>query len=165
MKHVIVQFLKFSIVGFLSFLIDGGIYTALTTLFGTKYFLLFSIFSFSVSVIFNYICSMRFVFKGRENLSRTAEMTIFVILSVIGLGINSAVMWLLVDLMNLESVLNGILSGLMSDKLVLAVSSLSAKIIATMVVMIWNFVSRKIFLEEKDAGTKSSSDMADKQDV
>lgn len=150
MKKVVIQFLKFALVGGLAFLIDAGIYVGLTTLFGDKYHLVFNIISFSISVVFNYICSMRFVFHGKENMSRTREITIFLILSIIGLGINELVIWLLVDLMNIEAAVFGILNGLLSGKLTSMVSSLSAKIIATIIVMIWNFISRKIFLEEKE---------------
>jgi putative flippase GtrA len=48
--------------------------------------------SFSVSTVFNYLASMRFVFTHREDLSKTREFTIFVILSVIGLAINEVCM-------------------------------------------------------------------------
>ena len=37
---------------------------------------------------------MRYVFAHRDGLSRTREFIIFVTLSVIGLGLNEAIMWL-----------------------------------------------------------------------
>ena len=50
--------------------------------------------SYCVSTVFNYVASMRYVFAHREGLSRTREFIIFVTLSVIGLGLNEAIMWL-----------------------------------------------------------------------
>ena len=149
MKKLIVQFLKFAVVGGLAFLIDAGIYVGLTALFGDRLHLLFNVLSFSVSVIFNYICSMRFVFKGKAGMSRRTEMLIFILLSVIGLGINEAVMWLLVDVAHIEGAVQCLLRGMAGEKIGQAISGLSAKVIATVVVLFWNFISRKVFLEEK----------------
>lgn len=151
MKKLVVQFLKFSVVGGLAFLIDAGIYVGLTALFGDRLHLIFNIISFSVSVVFNYICSMRFVFKGRTDMNRKTEMFIFIILSIIGLGINEAVMWLLVDVVHIEGMVQNLLNGMAGQGVSQAISGLSAKIVATIVVLFWNFISRKIFLEEKDA--------------
>ena len=49
--------------------------------------------SFTVSVVFNYVASMRYVFTHKEGMSRRREFIIFVVLSVIGLIINNACMW------------------------------------------------------------------------
>lgn len=53
----------------------------------------------------------------------------FIVLSVIGLGINQLFMWLFVDMMHIYYMLS--------------------KIIATVIVMVYNFITRKIFLEKK----------------
>lgn len=50
--------------------------------------------SFTVSVVFNYLASMRYVFTHKQGLSRRREFVIFVVLSVIGLGVNDLLMWL-----------------------------------------------------------------------
>lgn len=145
MKKLIIQFLKFAVVGGLAFLIDTGIYVGLCALFGEKFHLLFNVISFSVSVIFNYVCSMRFVFKGREDLSKTRELTVFIILSIIGLCINELIVWGMIDGMKLATLIAGFLHADLAE----ALAGVTAKVVATGVVLIWNFVSRKIFLEEK----------------
>lgn len=127
-KKLITQILKFGVVGVLAFLIDYGVMILLTECFHV-YYLLSALISFIVSVIFNYIASMRYVFVGKEEMSKTREFLIFVILSVIGLGINELFMWLIVDKGNLHYMIS--------------------KIIVTAIVMVWNFVTRKIFLEER----------------
>ena len=73
---------------------------------------------------------MRFVFQRREDMSRTRELVIFVVLSLVGLAINEALMWLGVNVASLNYVL--------------------VKLLATVVVMLWNFVTRKVFLERKE---------------
>ena len=54
--------------------------------------------SFTVSVVFNYLASMRYVFTHKEDMSRRREFVIFIILSVIGLLINNVCMWAGVEL-------------------------------------------------------------------
>ncbi len=101
MRHLIQQFMKFGIVGVIAFAIDYGLMVALTELAGVEYLLSASI-SFTVSVIFNYLASMRYVFTHKEGLSRHREFVIFVVLSVIGLGINDALMWLGTSLLGIS---------------------------------------------------------------
>ena len=125
-KKLTAQFAKFGIVGFLSFCIDYGLMVLLTEAFGINYLASATV-SFSVSVIFNYCASMRFVFSHRDDMSRTREFVIFVVLSIIGLGINDLVMWLGTDLAG--------------------ISYLLTKLVATAVVMVWNFVTRKKFID------------------
>ena len=126
MKQLIAQFAKFGVVGVIAFVIDYGLMVLLTELFNVNYLISATI-SFTVSVIFNYVASMRYVFTHKEGLSRRRELIIFVVLSVIGLLINDALMWVGVDLFS--------------------ISYLLVKIFATAVVMVWNFVTRKIFLD------------------
>ena len=126
MKQLIAQFAKFGVVGVIAFVIDYGLMVLLTELFSVNYLISATI-SFTVSVILNYVASMRYVFTHKEGLSRRREFIIFVVLSVIGLLINDALMWVGVDLFG--------------------ISYLLVKIFATAVVMVWNFVTRKIFLD------------------
>ena len=49
-------------------------------------------FGFTISVIVNYILSMKFVFARKEDMSRKKEFVLFLILSVIGLGINEVIL-------------------------------------------------------------------------
>ena len=109
MKKLFEQIIKFGLVGFLCFFIDYGIMVALTELVGINSTVSSGI-SFCVSVIVNYI------------------------LSVIGLGINTLIMW----------AGTGILDQYMERSYMLV------KIFATAVVMVYNFITRKIFIEKKN---------------
>ena len=127
MKKLIAQFMKFGIVGVIAFLIDYGLMVALTEFFGVPYLIPNTI-SFTVSVVFNYVASMRYVFERRDDMSRRREFIIFVVLSIIGLILNDLFMWLFVS--------------------VWFIAAYPSKIIVTVLVAIWNFVTRKIFLEK-----------------
>lgn len=126
-KNLIIQIIKFGFVGVIAFVIDIGILMLLSEIFHIDV-LVSSAISFSVSVIANYILSMRFVFRGKiEN--RLKEFAVFVALSIGGLCINEGIMWFGTKAMN--------------------VHYLAVKIFATIFVPIYNFVTRKIFLETK----------------
>ena len=129
MKKLLAQFMKFGIVGVIAFVIDYGFMVLLTEVFGVPYLISTTV-SFIISVIFNYFASMSFVFKRKDDMSRRREFIIFVVLSIIGLIINDVFMWLMVDFLYIDYRLS--------------------KIVVTFIVAVWNFVTRKIFLEAKD---------------
>lgn len=122
------QIIKFGIVGTIAFFVDFLIFVFLTDVVGIHY-LISSTLSFTVSVTVNYLCSMAFVFQRKEGMSKQREFVIFVILSVIGLGVNQIAMWIFVE------------KFFISTKI--------SKVLATFFVMVWNFVTRKIFLEKR----------------
>ena len=127
MKKLINQLFKFGIVGFIAFLIDYSVLYILTDLVGINY-LISSTISFVVSLIFNYIASIKFVFEvGHEQT--TNDVILFVGLSVIGLGINEVIMYIGVDKLHINHMI--------------------VKIGATAIVMVYNFITRKIFIEKK----------------
>ena len=129
MKKLIAQFMKFGVVGVIAFFIDYGLLAFCTEILHINYLVSATI-GFTVSVVFNYFASMRYVFTHKEGMSKRREFIIFVVLSVIGLIINNACMWLGVDVMGWHYLI--------------------VKIGATIIVMIWNFVTRKIFLDAGD---------------
>ena len=129
MKNLIAQIMKFGVVGVIAFVIDYGVMVFLTEVFGLNPVVSATI-SFIVSVIFNYIASMRYVFSHKEDMGRSREFVIFIVLSVIGLIINDILMWAGTELVSIDYRI--------------------VKIFATAVVMVWNFITRKIFL---DAGS------------
>ena len=141
MKKLIDQILKFGIVGVIAIFVDFGVYTA-CNFAGVPY--LFSGFlGFTISVVVNYLLSMKYVFVRRDDLSRTKEFTIFVILSAFGLLINELVLYICPGLIYPHW------SWLRQTFGVHTVETL-AKLGATGIVMIYNFISRKVFLEKHE---------------
>lgn len=128
MKKLIAQIFKFGVVGGTAFLIDYGVMIVLTELCRINY-LISSGISFVVSVIYNYILSVRWVFEVDENGDKRKEFVIFIVLSLIGLGLNQLLMWVFVSMIHIFYMV--------------------AKIIVTAIVMVYNFITRKLFLEKK----------------
>lgn len=126
MKKLIEQIMKFGVVGFICFGIDYGLMILLTETAGIGY-LISSGISFSVSVIVNYILSLKYVFETSKDNNKVVEFSVFIILSVIGLFINQILMWVCVDRFHIFYMIS--------------------KIGVTAVVMVYNFVTRKLILE------------------
>lgn len=151
MKKLIEQILKFGVVGAFCFLIDFAITnvvamicrnvlgqtTAVAALVG-------GFWGFTISVIVNYILSMKFVFVRKENMDRKKEFVIFTVLSLVGLLLNELIILFCIRLLyeNLVWMQKLIGPGL---------ATAGAKVVATAIVMVYNFITRKMFLEEKDA--------------
>lgn len=126
MKNLIKQLFRFGIVGGIAFLIDYSVLFVCTEYLGI-YYLISSFISFTVSTVFNYIASVRWVFDVDQKKSQRRNFVLFIVFSVIGLGINQCIMWFGVEKLDLYYML--------------------VKIGATAIVMIFNFVTRKMFLE------------------
>ena len=84
--------------------------------------------SFSISVVYNYIASVKWVFTVNEQKTKKRLFIEFVILSIIGLLLTEIIIYGGIKYMNIEAMV--------------------IKIIATAIVMVFNFVTRKIFLEK-----------------
>lgn len=83
--------------------------------------------SFIISLMYNYWASMTFVFNVDKNKSQKRNFILFVIFSVIGL------------------ILNDIIIIIVTEKF--GIYYLISKIIATIIVMVFNFITRKKILE------------------
>jgi len=129
MEKLFKQIFKFVIVGGLSFVLDFILYYIFTRFMHLPE-MLSQVMSFSLSLIFNYILSMRFVFQAKDNLKKHHEFMIFVTFSVMGAGLN----WLLFYIMFYQ----------------MGIDDLITKIVVAGVVMVFNFVTRKIFIEKKN---------------
>ena len=82
---------------------------------------------------------MRYVFTRQEGANKKAEFVIFVILSVVGLVLNEWIIYLCVDVIY-ES-WTALHVWISHD-----LAKLTGKIIATGIVMVYNFITRKLFI-------------------
>ena len=128
-EKLFIQIFKFTIVGGTAFLIDFVLLYLFKEWFHLPV-LLANTLSFTVSVIYNYIASVQWVFEVDHEKSAKKQFIVFIFLSVIGLLLNDLIVWLSVEELRIYYLL--------------------AKIIATVIVMIFNFITRKIFLEKKE---------------
>ncbi|MBR0164221.1 MAG: GNAT family N-acetyltransferase [Lachnospiraceae bacterium] len=146
---LLAQIAKFGLVGVFCFVVDYVIYRVCNGVFeGTglaaripSYYLVSAACGFTVSVVVNYLLSMRFVFTRRQDMSRGREFVIFVILSIIGLAVNEICMFVGMDLIYAGWAW---IRGLMSYDFA---KDVFFKFGATGVVMVYNFITRKLFLE------------------
>lgn len=122
------QLIRFAIVGIIAAFVDVGVLVVLKELVHVDV-LLSSAVSFCVSVIVNYILSMSFVFKSKKQ-SKLREFIVFVLLSIGGLCLNQLILWIGVKFMS--------------------VYYLIVKLLAMVIVPIYNFITRKIFLESRE---------------
>lgn len=120
------QILKFGIVGGMAFVIDYSVLVLFKEIFKLDVLLSASI-AFTVSVIFNYIASIKVVFDVNQNKSNSKSFILFIIFSIFGLGITEIIMYLGTEKLNMHYLI--------------------VKVIATILVMVFNFITRKKFLE------------------
>ena len=125
-RKLLIQIFKFVIVGGIATIIDF-VFLYIFREFCHFPVLVSNTLSFCISVIYNYIASVKWVFDVNKEKDAKKQFIIFIVFSVIGLLLNNAIMWLTVDFLSIYYML--------------------AKIIATVIVMVFNFVTRKIFLE------------------
>ena len=125
---LVLQYAKFAIVGIISVMVDYVfmVFLAENSAFGLDYFQA-SAFSYTLSVFVNYILSMKYVFQGRDDMGKVKEASIFFMLSLVGLFLNQMIMWAAVEMIGLYYV--------------------AAKLLSTLLVTNYNFISRKKFFE------------------
>jgi hypothetical protein len=127
MKTNLKQIFCFLVVGTLSFIIDYSILFALTEFVGIFYLLAAAI-AFLISVIFNFYLSMRFVFDAK-NMNLKEQFIIFITTSLLGLALNEVGLLVLVEDAGIDYKI--------------------AKLIMTVIVMVFNFTARKILFEKR----------------
>lgn len=125
MKKLINQILKFGVVGGIAFVIDYGILFILAKVIGLNELLSAAI-SFIISLTFNYFLSTKWVFEAKKQTPK--EVIIFVLLSVVGLGINELLIYLGTKKLGIDVMI--------------------VKLFATAIVMVYNFITRKLIIEK-----------------
>ncbi len=134
-RRLMWQFARFLVVGVASFAVDYGIFFVLFHYFDVQYIVASTI-SFTLSLVLNYFLTLKFVFEARPGRNVALEFAFYIGLNIIALGLNQLILFLTVDL--------------------LGVSPLIGKLIATAVVLVYNFISRKLLIERMAARTPSA---------
>lgn len=127
-EKILRQMAKFVITGVIATAIDWAIFYVLVYPVQMNP-LIAQIFSFLASTLFNYYSNTKWVFDTTKNKTRRRLMTEFFILSAVSLGISEALLALFINVFNMNDML--------------------AKIVMTAIIMVFNFVTRKLFLEER----------------
>ncbi|MDO4996431.1 MAG: GtrA family protein [Bacilli bacterium] len=125
-NKLLLQIFKFVIVGGIATIIDFIVLVFLKELIGLNEIVANTI-SFTVSVIYNYIASVKWVFDVDKDKNKSKQFITFITFSIIGLLLNNLILWICIDK--------------------LSIYYLIGKVIATGLVMVFNFITRKMFLE------------------
>lgn len=143
--------MKFGIVGVIAFVIDYGLMNILLILH--LHNILASTVSFLISLVFNYVASMKYVFKHRPDMARWMEVLIFVTASIIGLGINEVIIYISTFGMNHDAMITQHAEYMLRTNI--------GKLVATAVVMVWNFMIRKWLLDDTHTNAMNRLKRAD----
>lgn len=126
-SNVLIQTLRALFVGGAAFVADAGVLW-LISLTGLHY-LICAALSFAVGVTVNYILSVKFVFKERASVGKTAEIAVYLVVSLVGLGLTELLMWLFTERVGFHFMVS--------------------KAIAAICAFAWNFTIRKVTLYRK----------------
>ena len=124
-NHWFPQLIRYIFVGGLAFLVDYGLLFLLTEAAGMHY-LFSATLSFIAGLLTNYFISIRWIFRQSKLQSRLTELLIFSIIGIIGLGLNNLFLYALTEYLHLHYLLS--------------------KLITAAIVMLWNFLGRRIIL-------------------
>jgi len=127
------QIMKFGVVGLLCFAIEYVLLIVIKEVLGWNVILANTI-AFTVSAVVNYILSIVFVFDTDKKANKGKQFAVFFLLAVGGLIINNIVLKL----------------GTMVLDPFWSRSYIIVKPFATGVVMVYNFITRKLFIEKKE---------------
>ena len=133
---VIWQFAKFGLIGVLNTLLDFGILNLLsylTKVYSGPTLVLLNVFAFLAANVNSYFWNKSWTFSGRAK-NAASEFGKFLLVSIIGFAINSLILWFLTTLMH---PLGGLSPQLWEN---------AAKIVATVVYTIWNFIGYKLLV-------------------
>lgn len=122
---IIIQFFRYSIVGGIAWLVDYGTFLLFTDIFHV-YVYVSNVIAFCTGLLTNYILSIIWVFPVQPFKNKFLEFIIFGVIGVIGLGLISLFLWFFHD--------------------VLSIDHRIAKIMATIPVLLWNFLARRYVL-------------------
>lgn len=126
-KKLVIQIFKFGIVGGVATIIDLSVYYFLFNIFKINP-LIANIGAFLISVIYNYLASVKWVFDVNNDKSKKRMFFDFIVFSIIGLVLTELIIFIGIKHFNMNPMF--------------------IKIIATAIVMVFNFVTRKFFLEK-----------------
>lgn len=127
-SNAYVQLFRYLFAGGVAFLADVSILYLLTE-YAHVHYLLSSLAGFSAGLTITYLMSIFWIFDEKSKNNKAVELSIFIIIGAIGLGLTSLFMWLFTSLLLLHY--------------------LFSKILTTAIVFVWNFVAKKRILFTK----------------
>ena len=131
------EIIRFALTGGVCFVVELAILILLKGRFGVDTLIATPI-AFLISVILNYLLCVIWVFRGAKNRGAGAKAG-FLITSLIGLGLNEALMLLFRVLLGEDAVILTLGTRVVNMYVL-------NKCLATLIVMIWNYFSKRAVL-------------------
>ena len=125
---IFIQFFRYLFVGGFAFLVDFFLLYFFSDVCGI-YYLVSAALSFIISLIVNYLISVFWVFNKNKIDNKLVEFGVFSLIGVVGLIFTELILYLCTD--------------------VFGIYYLVSKIIATAIVMFWNFLARRFMFYGK----------------
>ena len=119
------QIIKYFFVGGASAIVDLVLFVIFAKAIGYNYLIVACV-TFFIATGFNYIASVKYVFKSAVKHTKNKEIFLVYVVSIIGLSINLIVLYIMVDIM--------------------MISMIVGKILASGSVFFWNYSSRKYYI-------------------
>jgi len=147
-KALIGEFLRYAVVGGIAFVVDFGVFALFRELVfggsdGAAAITVSTAAGFIAGLAVNYVLSMLMVFrseKQQEQGRNLRAVLIFAVVGIIGLGLTELLQWFG------ERVLLQTALGKAFNKAVFDLGAYAIKIVVAGIVLIWNYVGRKIFV-------------------
>jgi putative flippase GtrA len=133
-QNLVGEILRYLIIGGIAFIADYGTLLTLNKIFHLNYLVAASI-AFCFGILVNYLGSIHFVFQVRSLRNPHLERMLFLMIGLIGLGINDGMLY--------------ILTGQLSIPIEYS------KLITQAIVLFWNFMARKLLLFSKVSNNAS----------
>lgn len=127
-QKLMIKIFKFVIVGGIATVISGIVFFICDHFFKMSV-LLSNTIAFIISVIYNFWASCKYVFEVDKDKNKVRIFTEFIIFALLGYILTQFLLWLMADTLKWNHMI--------------------AWLIATIIVMVFNFITRKIFLEKK----------------
>ena len=127
-KSLMGQFLRYLVTGGLAFVVDFGLFALCLYVFDWHY-LLANLVGLVAGLVLNYTMSIVWVFTACERMlekRKVMEFSLFALVGIAGVGINQLLMFLMVGVFDWNE--------------------MASKMIAAILVLMWNFGARKLML-------------------
>jgi putative flippase GtrA len=126
--NIYLQFFRYIFVGGTAFVVDFFFLYFFSDICGI-YYLISAILSFVISVIVNYLMSIKWVFNQDNIDNKIMEFNMFLLISTIGLIFTEILLYFFTD--------------------ICGIYYLMSKIISAIIVLFWNFIARRVMLYDK----------------
>ena len=120
---LLIQFIRYFFVGGVAAVINIGLLFVFTEIININY-VISNIIAFIFGLIVNYCLSKKIVFTNENSVNKVFEFIMYAVIGVLGLGIDTFMLWIFTDKFKIYYMLS--------------------KIISTMITFVWNFVARKL---------------------